>query len=175
MKKITAQPIANNFDVGIVVSRFNDEITEQLLQGALERLKELGFQEDQITVAHVPGAVEVPIAVKRMAQTKQFDAVIALGCVIRGETAHFEYVSGQVSQGCQTVMLEENVPVIFGVLTTETQSQAKERVGGKRGHMGRESVEAAYEMVSVLRQISESVDVELYKKLHLKKQVTETL
>lgn len=142
------------FAIAIVVSRFNEPVTSKLLEGALHRLESLGFTDEHITVAEVPGAVEIPIAAQRFAQTGDYKAVIALGAVIRGETPHFDYVSEQVSQGCQQVSLQHNLPVIFGVLTTENGEQALERVGGSKGHKGIYAVDAAIEMVDVCQQIT---------------------
>lgn len=141
------------FPVALVVSRFNESVTSGLLEGALRRLSEKGFTDSQITVVKVPGAVEIPLAAQRLAQLGSYDAVICLGAVIRGETSHYDYVCQQVSQGCQHVALQNDLPVIFGVLTTENEEQALERIGGKHGHKGCDAVDAAIEMVSVLRQI----------------------
>jgi 6,7-dimethyl-8-ribityllumazine synthase len=141
------------FDIAIIVSRFHGEITEKLLAGAEQRLQELGFSMDEITIIHVPGAIEIPITAQRLAQTKKFVAIICLGAVIFGETRHFDYVCQQVSQGCQQVSLTHDLPVIFGVLTTDNLAQAEARSGGPKGHVGRQSVDAAVDLVSVLRQI----------------------
>lgn len=141
------------FTVAIVISRFNEEITTALYNGALERLRERGFSESQITCVWVPGAIEIPVTVGRLAQTGAYEAIITLGAVINGETRHFDYVCDQVSQGCLQAGLEYDIPVIFGVLTTNDEQQAWERVGGKEGHKGHYAVDAAVEMVSVLRQI----------------------
>ena len=153
MKSIIAKDIAAGFNIVIVVSRFNENVTQKLLQGALERLRELEFEKHQITVAHVPGAVELPVTAQAFAKTGSVDAIVCLGAVIRGETTHYDYVCSQVSKGCQRVALDYNIPVIFGVLTTENKEQALARAGGARGHKGRDAIDTAYEMVSVLRQI----------------------
>jgi len=155
MKQYRVQDIKDCFNIAIVVSRFNSDITDKLLEGALGRLKELEFQEDQIAVAWVPGAVELPIVAQQFADTENFDAIVCLGSVIRGETSHYDYVCEQASQGCQQVALEHDLPVIFGVLTTETKAQALDRAGGDHGHKGREAVDAAYEVVSVIDQIND--------------------
>jgi len=141
------------FPVGIVVSRFNEEVTHLLLKGAEERLKELGFDDGQITVVKVPGAVEIPLILQKLSELKQFDALIALGAVIRGETSHYDYVCSMVSEGCQRISLESKIPVVFGVLTTEDEGQALDRCGGKQGHKGREAVDTACEMVALLRAL----------------------
>lgn len=145
---------AITFKVAIVVSRFNEEITRPLLDGALSRLKELQFSDEQIEVAWVPGAVEIPVVAQRFAQMGIVDAVITLGAVIRGETSHYDYVCQQVSNGCQHVALQNDLPVIFGVLTTDTDAQARDRIGGAHGHKGRDAVDSAVEMVYLLRKLS---------------------
>lgn len=154
MHTIHAEDIQSNFKIAIVVSRFNIEITEALCEGAIARLEELGFKPEQLTVAWVPGAVEIPLTAQRLAQTGHYAAIICLGAVIKGETLHMEYVCELVTHGCLQVMLNQNIPLIFGVLTTENDEQARDRIGGAHGHKGREAADAAYEMVSVLRQIS---------------------
>lgn len=150
MRRINCQDKKVTFPIGIVVSRFNEEITQKLLAGAHSRLQELGFDEGQITVVDVPGAVEIPLILQKLAEKKEFDALIALGAVVRGETSHYDYVCEQVSHGCQKVGLDFQIPVIFGVLTTENEQQALERVGGLHGHKGKEAVDAACEMVALL-------------------------
>lgn len=153
MPTITGSHFSETFPLAIVISRFNQDITDALYTGAQQRLTRLGFNEHQVTNVWVPGAIEIPIAVQRLAQLDKFEVIIAFGAVIRGETAHFEYVCQQVSHGCQQVALNQDVPVIFGVLTTETHQQALARVGGDQGHIGIEAVNAAIEMVALLRQI----------------------
>jgi 6,7-dimethyl-8-ribityllumazine synthase len=138
--------------IAIVVSRFNREVTERLLQGAIERLQELGLEHDDMPVAWVPGAVELPLAAQQFAKREEYDAVICLGAVIRGETDHYDYVCRQVSDGCQRVALDFDIPVIFGVLTTENEEQALARSGGAHGHKGRDAAEAAVEMIALMRQ-----------------------
>ena len=153
MKIITAQDLKTQFNIAIVVSRFNEEITHKLYEGAITRLKELEFSEDQVTFIFVPGAVEIPLVAKRLAKKNTYEAIVCLGAVIRGETSHYDYVCEQVSRGCQQVSLKENIPVIFGVLTTENETQALARCGGAHGHKGRDAIDAAFEMVSIFRQI----------------------
>lgn len=138
----------SSFKLAIITSRFNQEITGKLLSGAKERCAELGIKN--LMVLHVPGAVEIPLMAQEIAVSQEYDAIIALGAVIRGETSHYDYVCEQVSQGCQKVMMDFAVPVIFGVLTTDDDDQARERVGGKHGHKGRDAVDAACEMICVL-------------------------
>ena len=154
MKVIRAEDIQSNFNVAIVVSRFNEQITNRLLEGAVERLHELEFSDDQITIIWVPGAVEIPVVAQRLAKRNEYAAIITFGAVVEGETYHFDYVCDSVTQGCQRVSLDHDIPVIFGILTTKNMEQALDRVGGKRGHHGRDCADAAYEMVSVLRQLS---------------------
>ena len=153
MQVLNVQNIPGCFNVAIVASRFNQDVTQKLYEGAIQRLHELNFNPQQITIIWVPGAVEIPITAQRLAQTAKFEAIICLGAVIMGETKHFDYVCQQASQGCQQVALAQNIPVIFGVLTVTTKEQAYDRVGGKHGHLGRSAVDTAFELVSVLRQI----------------------
>jgi len=141
------------FPIAIVVGHFNSDITTQLLRGAESKLKRLGFLESDIHVAWVPGAVELPLAAQAIAQTKTVEAIITLGAVIQGETDHYDYVCQMVSRGCLDVMLKYDIPVIFGVLTAQTEEQAHARVGGDAGHKGEEAVEAAIQMITTLRQI----------------------
>jgi 6,7-dimethyl-8-ribityllumazine synthase len=138
---------------GIVVSRFNEFIVDRLLSGCLDTLKRHGVREDNITVVKVPGARELPIAAKRMAIGGRFDALIAIGAVIRGATPHFDYVAGACSQGLEAVAGESGIPVIFGVLTTNTIEEAVERAGSKAGNKGADAAAAAIEMVSLLRKL----------------------
>lgn len=137
----------------IVVSQFNHAITETLLQGALERFNELSIPSIDVEVIKVPGAVEIPLAAKLLAKTKKYNAIICLGAVIRGETSHYDYVCEQVSQGCQRIMLDFDIPVVFGVLTTEDEQQAQERIGGKEGHKGKEAVDTALAMIAVVERL----------------------
>ncbi len=135
----------------IVVSRFNEFITEKLLAGALDALKRHGANMEQVAVAWCPGAFEAPLVVKKLAASGDYDAVICLGAVIRGATPHFDYVAGQAASGVTQVMLQTEVPVLFGVLTTDTIEQAIERAGTKAGNKGAESAVAAIEMVNLLK------------------------
>jgi 6,7-dimethyl-8-ribityllumazine synthase len=153
MRIVTARDIETPFSVGIVVSRWNEQVTTRLCEGALQRLKELEITNNHVTVVWVPGAVEIPIIAQELADSGRYSAIIALGAVIRGETGHYDYVCNQVSDGCQQVALLTSVPVIFGLLTTDNLEQAMDRAGGKHSHKGRESVDAAFEMVSVLQQL----------------------
>lgn len=140
--------------IAIVSSQFNQSITQALKEGALQRLEECDFPKTHITLVEVPGAVEIPLAVKLLAKQRKYAAIVALGAVIRGETSHYECVCEQVSQGCQQVMLEEELPVIFGVLTTENEAQAWDRLGGHHGHKGKDAIDAALAMISLIKQLS---------------------
>lgn len=137
----------------IVVARFNSFIGEALVQGAVDTLRRHGVQEKNITLLRAPGAYELPLVCQRLAQAKKHDAIIALGAVIRGATAHFDVVAGESAKGLSQVSLKENVPVINGVLTTENIEQAIERAGTKAGNKGADAALAAIEMVSLLKQI----------------------
>lgn len=140
--------------IAVIVSRFNEEITEKLKAGALERLMQQGISQEQLTIIDVPGAIEIPLIAKQCANQKQYHAIICLGAVIRGETSHYDYVCEQVSQGCQKVMMQYDIPVIFGVLTTENTAQAHDRVGGAHGHKGHDAADAALEMIVLMRQFN---------------------
>jgi 6,7-dimethyl-8-ribityllumazine synthase len=142
----------SRWKIGMVTSRFNSEITEPLETGAYERLIELGINPEQIVRVRVPGAVEIPLAA-RLLIDRECDAVIALGAVILGETSHYDYVCNAVERGCSQVMLESKKPVVFGVLTTENEEQARDRIGGKHGHKGRDAADTAVEMLNLVEQI----------------------
>lgn len=140
--------------IAIVIARFNSFINESLLSGAIDTLKRQGnIDESNITVVRVPGAVEIPLAAKRIAATGKFQAIIALGTVIRGGTYHFELVSNECHKGLAQIMLEYNIPVTFGVLTTESIEQAIERAGTKAGNKGNEAALSALEMINLLEQL----------------------
>jgi 6,7-dimethyl-8-ribityllumazine synthase len=140
--------------VCVVVARWNEFVTRKLLEGAVSTLRERGLAEQDVTVAWVPGAFEVPTAAKWAAGSGKFDAVICLGAVIRGETAHFEYVAGGAAEGIAAVSRETGVPVMFGVLTVDSVDQALARAGGKDGHKGSESALAAIEMANLRRMLA---------------------
>lgn len=137
----------------IVVSQFNQSITNQLLQGAITRLNERGILDEDMTVVKVPGAIEIPLAAKLLAQSRKYQAIICLGAIIQGETDHYDYVCQQVSQGCSQIMLQYDMPIIFGILMTQNWHQAEERVGGKAGHKGIEAADTALIMIDVVRKI----------------------
>lgn len=138
---------------GIVVSRFNEFITSKLLGGALDTLKRHGVSEDAVTVAWAPGAFELPLVAKHMAASGKYDAVITLGCVIRGATPHFDYVAAEAAKGVGHVMLETGVPVLFGILTTDSIEQAVERAGTKAGNKGSDAAMGALEMANLIGQL----------------------
>jgi len=138
---------------GILVSRWNSFITEKLKEGALEAFRRHGVSEDQITVVYCPGSYEIPLTAQAMAETEKFDAVIAIGAVIKGATAHFDFVAGAANSGVLQAGMKTGVPVIFGVLTTDTIEQCIERAGTKAGNKGEEAALTAIEMVSVLKQL----------------------
>ncbi|MGH9178443.1 MAG: 6,7-dimethyl-8-ribityllumazine synthase [Acidimicrobiales bacterium] len=139
--------------VALVCSRFNDLVTDRLLAGAQDGLRRHGVDEASVTVAWVPGAFELPMAAARLASSGEFDAVVCLGAVVRGATAHFDHVAGQCAAGIQRAQLDTGVPVIFGVLTTDTLEQALDRAGGKVGNKGFDAAAAAIEMADLLRQL----------------------
>jgi 6,7-dimethyl-8-ribityllumazine synthase len=144
---------AEGFRFAIVMSRFNDFITSKLVEGAMDALKRHGADEEQISLIKVPGAFEIPLIAKRLAESGRFDAIICLGAVIRGSTSHFEYVAAEVSKGIAAVALESKIPVTFGVLTTENLEQAIERAGSKLGNKGWDAAVAAMETVNLLKNI----------------------
>lgn len=151
--QFTAPLIHTGIRVGIVAARFNADVVEKLLKGCQKRLKELGLAPRQVELFQVPGAFELPLTAKVMAETGRFDAIICLGAVIRGETPHFDFVAGECARGVQDVALETRLPIIFGVLTTDNDEQAWDRAGGKHSHVGIQAAEAAVEMIATLQNI----------------------
>ena len=145
--------VAKNIKIGIVAARFNEFITSKLLGGAMDGLLRHGVAEDDIKVAWVPGAFEIPLLASKMAKSGKYDAVICLGAVIRGSTSHYDYVCSEVSKGIATVSLQSDIPVMFGVLTTDTIEQAIERAGTKAGNKGYDCALGAVEMVNLIREI----------------------
>lgn len=152
-KKFEGQLVAEGLKFGIVASRFNEFITNKLLEGAIDGLKRHGVADDDIAVAWVPGAFEIPMVAKKMAESGNYDAVISVGAVIRGSTPHFDYVASEVSKGIAQVGMTTGVPAIFGVITTENIEQAIERAGTKSGNKGFEAAESAIEMANLLRSM----------------------
>ena len=139
--------------IAIVASRFNEFITTKLLGGAMDTLQRHGVNESDITIAWVPGAFEIPLVAKRMAQSGAYSAVIALGCIIRGATPHFDYVAAEAAKGVGHAMLDTGVPILFGILTTENIEQAVERAGTKAGNKGSDAAMGALEMINLMEQI----------------------
>ncbi len=153
-------PDASGLRIGIVVSRYNDVVSVPLLEGALEELEHLGADTGDVQVAWVPGAFEIPIAARELAARGDVHAVVCLGAVIRGDTAHFDYVAGEAARGIASVHLTTGVPATFGVLTVDTLEQALDRAGGKHGNKGAEAAAAAVEMVVLLRALRASPRLE---------------
>jgi len=151
MKIFEGNLVAQGLRVGIVVGRFNEFIVSKLLGGAIDGLKRHGVEEDNIEVAWVPGAFELPLVAKKMAQNENYDAIICLGAVIKGSTPHFDYVCAEASKGISSVSISTEKPVIFGVLTTDTIEQAIERAGTKAGNKGYDAAVTAIEMANLLK------------------------
>lgn len=144
---------AEGFSFGIIVSRFNSIFTERLLEGALDALYRHGADEKKITIARVPGGFEIPLAAQKMAESKQYDAVICLGAVIQGATPHAGYISAEVTKGIAQISLNTGIPIAYGVITPDTLEQALERSGSKAGNKGWEAAMSAIEMVNLLREM----------------------
>ena len=153
MKLYEGKLVAEGIKVGIVCARFNEFIVSKLLGGCEDTLLRHGVQAEDISVAWVPGAFEIPLIASKMARSGKYDAVIALGAVIRGNTSHYDYVCSEVSKGIAAVALESGIPVMFGVLTTDTIEQAIERAGSKAGNKGAECAQGAIEMVNLIRAL----------------------
>lgn len=153
MKTIEGFLISENQKYAIIVGRFNEFIGSKLLGGAIDTFIRHGVKKEDIEIVWVPGAFEMPLIAKKLAKTNKYDAIVCLGAVIRGATAHFDYVSGEVTKGIASVSLETEVPVIFGVLTTDTIEQAIERAGTKAGNKGSEAAATAIEMANLLGQL----------------------
>ena len=155
MKVYEGNYVASGKDIkiGIVAARFNEFITSKLLGGALDALKRHDVEEDNIEVAWVPGAFEIPLIASKMAKSRKYDAIICLGAVIRGNTSHYDYVCNEVSKGIASVSLENDIPVMFGVVTTENIEQAIERAGTKAGNKGFDCATGAIEMVNLMRSL----------------------
>jgi len=151
--KVYAHDLPENARVAIVAARFNAHIVDRLLVGCEERLAEIGLATENVEVHRVPGAFELPIAAKMLGSSGNFAAIICLGCVIRGDTPHFDFVAGEAARGIQSVGVELGIPVIFGVLTTETEKQARQRAGGKHGDAGVRAADAAAEMIALAARI----------------------
>ncbi len=153
MNIIEGKLVAENMRFAIVASRFNEFITNKLVSGAADALKRHGAEEKQIDLAWVPGAFEIPLIAKKIAESKKYDAVICVGAVIRGSTSHYDYVCSEVSKGIANVALQSGIPVLFGILTTDTIEQAIERAGTKAGNKGFDCAVSAIEMVNLIKNI----------------------
>ena len=154
MKLYEGKVVSEDIKIGIVAARFNEIIVSKLVSGAQDALERHGVADEDIALAWVPGAFEIPLAAKRMAESGKYDAVITLGAVIRGATSHYDFVCSEVSKGVANVALGANIPVMFGVLTTDTIEQAIERAGTKAGNKGAECAQGAIEMVNLLREMA---------------------
>ena len=153
---IEGQLLGEGRKFALIVSRFNDFISDRLMSGALDALLRSGVKDEDIDIVKVPGSFEIPLIAKKMAKKKKYDAVICLGAVIRGATPHFEYVSAEVSKGIATVSIESEVPVIFGIITTDTIEQAIERAGTKAGNKGWSSAMSALEMANLVEVVEQA-------------------
>lgn len=153
MNVFEGKVVSENIKIGIVAARFNEFITSKLLGGALDGLKRHNVNENDIDVAWVPGAFEIPLIAKKMANSGKYDAVICLGAVIRGSTSHYDYVCNEVSKGIATISMNSDIPVMFGVVTTENIEQAIERAGTKAGNKGYDCALGAIEMVNLIREM----------------------
>lgn len=153
MKEMEGHLIATGLKIAIIVTRFNQHVTERLLEGAVDAFVRHGGKQEDLEVFRVPGAFEMPLVAKQAAATGRFQAIVALGAVIRGETPHFEYVSSAATNGLSSVMLDAGVPIGFGLLTTETVAQAVDRAGAKAGNKGAEAMMTAVEMTGLLKEI----------------------
>jgi 6,7-dimethyl-8-ribityllumazine synthase len=152
-KVIEGELLARDLRFALVAARFNDFVVEPLIRGALDALKRHGSSEKQIEIVRVPGAFDIPIVARKLALSRRYDALIALGAVVRGQTPHFDYVAGECASGLARIALESGVPIAFGVLTTDTMEQAVDRAGGKAGNKGADAALAAIEMANLLRRL----------------------
>jgi 6,7-dimethyl-8-ribityllumazine synthase len=153
MKKYQGKLTAENLKFGIVVSRFNDFITKKLLDGCIDSLVRHGTDPENINIAWVPGGFEIPLATKKMAEKRYYDAIICLGCIIQGSTPHFKFIAGETSKGIAKISQDYNTPVSMGILTTDSIEQAIERAGTKHGNKGEEAALAAIEMANLMQVI----------------------
>ena len=144
---------ARDLRFAILASRFNEFVVDRLVQGALDQLRRQGVSDKQIDIVRVPGAFDMPVVARKLALSRRYDAIVALGAVIRGQTAHFDYVAGECASGLSRVSADTGIPVAFGVLTTETTEQAVDRAGGKAGNKGADAAAAAIELVNLLRRL----------------------
>jgi 6,7-dimethyl-8-ribityllumazine synthase len=150
---IEGELLARDLRFAFVAARFNDFVVEPLIRGALDALKRHGATEKQIEIVRVPGAFDIPIVARKLALSRRYDALLALGAVVRGQTPHFDYVAGECASGLARIALESGIPIAFGVLTTDTMEQAVDRAGGKAGNKGADAALAAIEMANLLRRL----------------------
>ena len=150
---IEGELLARDLRFAFIAARFNDFVVEPLIRGALDALKRHGASEKQIEIVRVPGAFDIPIVARKLALSRRYDALIALGAVVRGQTPHFDYVAGECASGLARIALESGVPIAFGVLTTDTMEQAVDRAGGKAGNKGADAAMTAIEMANLLRRL----------------------
>jgi 6,7-dimethyl-8-ribityllumazine synthase len=152
-KILEGELLARDLRFGFVAARFNDYVVEALIRGAVDALKRHGAGEKQIEIVRVPGAFDIPIVARKLALSRRYEAIIALGAVIRGQTPHFDFVAGECASGLARIALETGVPIAFGVLTTDTMEQALDRAGGKAGNKGADAALAAIEMANLMRRL----------------------
>ncbi|GAC1477747.1 MAG: 6,7-dimethyl-8-ribityllumazine synthase [Steroidobacteraceae bacterium] len=152
-KTVEGELLARDLRFALIAARFNDFVVEPLLRGALDALRRHGVSDKQIEVVRVPGAFDIPIVARKLAMSRRYEALIAIGAVIRGQTPHFDYVAGECAGGISRIALESGVPIAFGVLTTDTVEQAVDRAGGKAGNKGADAAMAAIEMANLLRRL----------------------
>ena len=152
-KILEGELLARDLHFGFVAARFNDFVVEALIRGAVDALKRHGAGEKQIEIVRVPGAFDIPIVARKLALSRRYEAIIALGAVVRGQTPHFDFVAGECASGLSRIALETGVPIAFGVLTTDTMEQALDRAGGKAGNKGADAALAAIEMANLLRRL----------------------
>jgi 6,7-dimethyl-8-ribityllumazine synthase len=152
-KMIEGELLARDLRFAFIAARFNDFVVEPLIRGALDALKRHGASEKQIEIVRVPGAFDIPIVARKLALSRRYDALLALGAVVRGQTPHFDYVAGECASGLARIALESGVPIAFGVLTTDTMEQAVDRAGGKAGNKGADAALTAIEMANLLRRL----------------------
>lgn len=153
MKEIVGQMVVKGKQFAIVISRFNELVSREMLAGAVDTLLRHGVKDNELTTVWVPGSFEIPSITQKLVQAKKYDAVICLGAVVRGDTPHFDYIAAEVSKGIAQIGLQSGIPVAFGILTVDTLEQALERAGSKAGNKGRQAAETAIEMVSLTGQI----------------------
>lgn len=154
MHKINSIKTNKTYNIAVITTNWNEIITQKLLDGSLQALSKWGISDENITVVTVDGAYEIPITCKALADTRKYDGIVALGCVIRGETPHFDFVAGDCSRGITNIMIESKIPIGFGLLTTDNSEQAFARAGGNKGNKGYEATETTLNMISILEQIN---------------------